>query len=260
MITTSQRKKIGIIDSGIGGLSLIRQLINYDIDIYYFADTKNMPYGDKSSAELLVLSMHMVDTIEYHGITEIIIGCFTLCATVYAQLVTLYPHIHFIEIISPVVSQSIALTQNNRILVLSTPATVISGIFRKKFEKYSHITIIEKACPTLAKIIENNHFNDLLIQNTIDSIYKEICLITPHPNVIILGCTHYTFIETTFSDHFNKKISFVYAQIPSNILEKQNAGQSNVYYFVSGNQNSFHQKLHKILPKCFTYNLPIITI
>ncbi len=179
--------KIGVFDSGIGGLFVLKELINkYPNNMYYyFGDNINIPYGTKSKYELKLLSSKIIDFLMTKEVDIIIIACGTISSNIYSELKEIYD-IPIYDIISPTIEY---LNNSNykTIGVLATKMTVKSQVFNK-INKDIH----QASCPKLVPLIENN----LDYQETLDEYLKQL----PKVDTIVLGCTHYPIFE----DYLNK--------------------------------------------------------
>ncbi len=179
--------KIGVFDSGIGGLTVLKELINkYPCNTYYyFGDNINIPYGTKTKYELKTLSSKIIDFLLTKEVDIIIIACGTISSNVYFELKEIYD-IPIYDIISPTVDY---LNNSNykMIGVLATEMTVKSQVFNK-----INKDIYQVSCPKLVPLIEEN----LDYSSTLDEYLNQL----PKVDTIVLGCTHYP----VFEDYLNK--------------------------------------------------------
>ena len=149
--------KIGVFDSGIGGLTVLKKLLEkYPNNEYvYYGDTKNIPYGDKSIEELKILSSNIIDFLIKKEVDIIIIACGTISSNLSLYLKTKY-NIKIIDIISPVIDY---LNNNSykKIGVIATQATINSKIFSNNIKK----DVKEILCPKFVPLIEDNNLDEL---------------------------------------------------------------------------------------------------
>ena len=193
--------KVGLFDSGIGGLSVLKKLIEkYPNNEYiYFGDTKNLPYGSKSKEELKILAKNNIEFLLKFNVDVIVIACGTVSSNCLDYLKESY-NIPIIDIISPTINYLNSSSYNN-IGVIATEATINSHIFKNKINK----NIYEIATPKLVPLIEgtsNGNLNEVLkeyLNNYVDVI-----------EVLVLGCTHYPLISPDI-----KKVN-LYAQPETN--------------------------------------------
>ncbi len=211
--------KIGIFDSGIGGLTNLFSLVEkYQHHYIYVGDQKNSPYGSKSEAELFFHSCKIVEFLIEKDCKTIIVACNTICATVLPKLKKTYPEINFISVIEPTVD---AINRSNyqKLLLIATEATVKSGAYLKNNQK----EIIALATPLLVPAIEsmdstiNNILNDYLMpyQNKIDAV--------------VLGCTHYPIIKENVQKIIKKDTIDSIQLIGNLIKQEQEPLQIEIY-------------------------------
>ena len=176
--------RIGVFDSGLGGVNVLSCLIKkYPNNEYiYFGDTKNLPYGDKTKEELLKLSSEAIDFLLTKNVDIIIIACGTISSICYNDIKSKYT-IPIYDIISPTINY-LKKISFNKIGVIGTKRTIESKIFDIKDKE-----VLMKATPDLVPIIENNLVNEN--QDEIESIiscFKDY-------DILVLGCTHYPLIK-----------------------------------------------------------------
>ena len=185
--------RIGVFDSGLGGINVLSCLIKkYPNNEYiYFGDTKNLPYGDKTKKELLKFASDAVEFLISKKVDLIIIACGTISSNCYTELKEKY-NVLIYDIISPTINylKSINL---NKIGVIGTKKTIESNIF--KINK----NILTKATPSLVPIIENNN----ILENT-DNIINDLSCFKDY-DLLVLGCTHYPILKELIETNLNTK-------------------------------------------------------
>ncbi|WP_412469496.1 MULTISPECIES: glutamate racemase [unclassified Halobacteriovorax] len=197
--------KIGIFDSGIGGLSVLREVAKLmdRCEIYYFADRLNAPYGNKTKEEVFTFCQSIVEDFISYGIDTILIACNSATAMAINELRTNYPNIRFfgIEPFINVINLRPELKKQKGV-VLTTKITADSMRFQSLKERYDPKQhLVYRVSKNLAKIIEDSFDSGRLNE---DEISKEIVdSIFPSGqkesyDYIILGCTHYPFVKELF--------------------------------------------------------------
>ena len=186
--------RIGVFDSGIGGINVLSCLIEkYPKNQYiYFGDTINLPYGDKNSHELMKLACKAIDFLISKNVDIIIIACGTISSTCFRDLKKKYD-IPLYDILSPTIKYLEACTLN-KIGVIATKRTIESNIFNLPNKK-----ILMKSMPSLVPIIENND-----IKEKQEEIIKEL-MIFKNYDLLVLGCTHYPLINNLINDKLHLK-------------------------------------------------------
>ena len=193
--------KIGIFDSGRGGttvMAAIKELLP-DEDYFYIADTKNCPYGDKSDDELYKIVTVNVDRLAEWGAAVVVVACNTATTRCIGKLREDYPDLEFVGT-EPAVKLAIE-TGAKRILVLATPGTAkserLASLVKENLQPGQEIEVL--ACPGLADTIEHNLDRDL---DAIDTKLGELLPTDVQPDVVVLGCTHYSLVKDMIQQHF----------------------------------------------------------
>lgn len=184
---------VGVFDSGIGGLSVLRELekILPNEDFYYYGDSLNNPYGEKSDEELFSITSGVVDYLVNKGCRVIVIACNTATTRCMKYLREKYKDIIFVGTV-PAIKVACDRDFKNT-LVMATPATIESErtmeLIRDNIRKDQNIYLV--ACPGLANAIEDND------QEKIKEILKDTFREYKDKKIdsIVLGCTHYPFIK-----------------------------------------------------------------
>jgi glutamate racemase len=182
--------KIGVFDSGIGGLSVANAIEKTypRHEIIYVNDRKNVPYGSKTPEVLLGLVTPILQKLVADGCEVIVIACNTITTTLITQLreIIRVPLIG----IEPMVKPAAEHTKTGVIAVCATPATLASERYKWLVSTYAaDKTIIEPDCSQWSYMIEHNKVNDVYIAAQVD----DMCNVGA--DVIVLGCTHYHWIE-----------------------------------------------------------------
>lgn len=206
--------KIGIFDSGMGGttiLNAVKHLLKNE-EYFYIADSKNCPYGEKSDKELTKITTKNVETLKNWGAKVIIIACNTATVRCIKNLRETYPEIKFIGT-EPAIKLATN-TDAKDILVLATPGTVESeraqNLVAENLKKDQKITLLP--CPGLADTIERTlkfteNYQPLPLdktgKNVINQKLQELFRdIAKEPDIIVLGCTHYSLIKPEIQNFF----------------------------------------------------------
>lgn len=198
-------KPIGIFDSGIGGTSIweaIHQLLPNEKTIY-LADSKNAPYGQKSKAEIIALSIKNVDLLLQMDCKLIVIACNTATTNAIQELRAKYD-VPFIGI-EPAIKPAATNSKTQTIGILATQGTLNSELFHKTTEKYHNIKIVEQVGHGLVQLIENGNINSPEITQLLHSYLTP--MIEANIDYLVLGCSHYPYlipqIKKILPDHIH---------------------------------------------------------
>lgn len=182
--------KIGVFDSGIGGLSVaeaIRQALPEN-EIIFKEDSGHIPYGTRTPAEILGFVVPLLQGLVDEDCQIIVIACNTVSTTLIEKLRQKFS----IPLIAmePMIKPAAKLTKTKIIAVFATPATLASNRYKFLKSEYAKgLTVLEPDCSTWALMIEHNQVEGQLIKERIDEVLRL------KADVIVLGCTHYHWIE-----------------------------------------------------------------
>ncbi len=187
-------RAIGIFDSGIGGLTVVREvkkLLGAE-DICYFGDTARVPYGSKSQDIVLKFSRQIVNFLISRDVKAIIIACNTVSSNCYEALSKEYD-IPFLEVVSPGVEACLAATKNNRVGLIGTERTVKSQAYEKLLKSTRpEIQVYSQACPLFVPLVEEGWTDNQVTALTIQSYISG--LLDHGIDSLLLGCTHYPWL------------------------------------------------------------------
>lgn len=188
--------KLGVFDSGIGGEAVAAALQETfpTADIIIVNDKTNVPYGNKSSNQVISLTDAAIQPLLSASCDVVVLACNTATAAAIETLRSRYPSQKFIGI-EPMVKTAAQLTKSNTIAVCATPATLASHRYKQLIEMFgAHLNIIEPDCSEWAYLIENNQLN----RSHVEQMIIELC--ERGADVIVLGCTHYHWIKDLIAE------------------------------------------------------------
>ena len=199
--------KIGLFDSGLGGLTILRAVAQTlpTYDYLYFGDTAHLPYGDKSEEEVYRLTKQGVQTLFSHDCVLVIIACNTASAETLRRLQDTYlPHSYpkrrILGVIVPTI-ETLLESRTSHALLLATERTVQSGKYERELAKRSTLLKLSKvATSPLVGFIEAGQYDEAVAyaSETIVAALQQ----QPDIDICVLGCTHYTVLKTTLRQTF----------------------------------------------------------
>lgn len=200
---------LGIFDSGVGGLTILRKVIDElpQENIVYLADTARIPYGDKSPQCIIRYSLENAAFLVSHSVKMLIVACHTSSAYSVSHLKEQHS-ISVIDVIDPAVDMAIQTTRNRKIAVLGTRATINSGIYRGKIiQKLPDAEVFSVACPLFVPLVEE----DFLCHPATELIVREYMkvLTANHVDTVILGCTHYPLLLPLIQKELGKDVQVI---------------------------------------------------
>lgn len=185
---------IGIFDSGVGGLSVlraVRDLLPHE-DVLYLADQDHIPYGPRQKAEIRDFSFGITEFLLAQGAKLIVVACNTASAAALHELRARFPGVPFVGM-EPAVKPAAAITRTGRVGVLATPTTFAGEMYAALVDRFARgIDIYQNTCQGLVEQIESGELDSPASQ----TILKEalIPMLAEGVDTIVLGCTHYPFV------------------------------------------------------------------
>lgn len=191
------RRPIGIFDSGLGGLTVYREIkkILPHEDIIYFGDTMRVPYGNKSSQNIKLFARQITEFLSSFKVKMIVVACNTVSANA-LHIVKKHSSAKVIGVIKPGVETALNVTKTGKVLVIGTRATINSHAYSKAITSINrNIEVEEVACPLFVPLVEEGFVDDnisLEVAKRYLSKYAQSSFDT-----LILGCTHYPLLKNT---------------------------------------------------------------
>lgn len=264
---------VAFFDSGVGGLTAVSSFLEKlpSENIVYFADTANLPYGNKSSDEIFEFVSKAVDFFRKFLPKLIVIACGTASSVVlkkYVDLKCLSWDVPILDVVLPAAcSDSVKLTRNKKIGVIGTKKTIELGVYREKLKKIDpDLDVFCKSCPELASIIERDICgtagNDNIFSDSIKAVLKDYLSPFDDKNIdtLILGCTHYALVKNCISEYLGPDITLLDIGhsvsvkaidfLIKNGLVNNSSKTANFKAFVTKSGEDFCFKAEHILKKC----------
>lgn len=186
---------IGFFDSGLGGLSVLREAVRIlpQEDYLYFGDSAHAPYGTKSVEEIRRLSLANSDHLYQKGIKALVVACNTATSAAISALREVYTSIPVIGI-EPAIRPAVTQGSHPRVLVMATPLTVRGRKLHDLVGRYDRGAEVEAlACPGLMEFVEEGRLDG----PDVEAYLTQLLLphLDPAPDALVLGCTHYPFLK-----------------------------------------------------------------
>lgn len=244
--------KVGLFDSGVGGLSVFQKIkkLKPSFDVIYFGDTAHVPYGSRSAEELRFFSDAISHFLIEQGADIIIDACNSTSAVALDYLSAKYPF-PFIGVINPGVKLALKATENKRIGLLATAATIKSRVHEKKLKALDEtVEVYGVACPLFVPLVEMGMVEGPLLREIAFNYLKP--LIEAEVDTIILGCTHYPYLLPVLKEIMGEKVRFVdpadeVANLLLPLLTEDEEKKGKDIFFVSGEVADFKKTALKLL-------------
>jgi glutamate racemase len=199
---------IGIFDSGVGGLTVARAIIDQlpHESILYIGDTARGPYGPRSLAEVRDFSLETLDFLVGEGVKAIVIACNTASAAMLRDARERYS-VPVIEVIQPAVRRAVAATRSGKVGVIGTRATIDSQAYLDAFAAAPHLSITSTACPLFVEYVERGETSGSAITKVARDYLQP--MIDAEVDTLVLGCTHYPLLTGVISYVMGNEVSLV---------------------------------------------------
>ena len=211
MVISTQTNKsapIGIFDSGVGGLTVARAIIDQlpGESILYLGDTARGPYGSRSLAEVRSYALEIMDQLITAGVKAIVIACNTASAAMLRDARERY-QIPVIEVIQPAVRRAVSATRSGKIGVIGTSATIESKAYLDAFAAAPQLSITSKACPLFVEYVESGKTSG----DEITKIAQDYLSTMKQAQIdtLVLGCTHYPLLTGVISYVMGNDVTLV---------------------------------------------------
>ncbi len=202
--------KVGVFDSGIGGLTVVKSLLEHQLfeEIIYFGDTARVPYGSKDRNTIIRYGIEAVEFFKNFELDLIIVACNTVSAYALSEMqeAAELPVIGVVEAGVLATKNAIENKEAN-ILIIGTNATINSKAYEKKLEEMAFTNLQVKATPLFVPLVEEALFSGEILNATLKHYFQ----ILPRPNAVILGCTHFPLISKTIAAYFGKDTKLIHS-------------------------------------------------
>ena len=229
--------RIGLFDSGVGGLTVLNSFIKYhpNNQYFYYGDTEHVPYGEKTKEQLYEYVKEIIKYLKEKEVDMIVIACGTVSANLYDRLKEELD-IPIYSVISEL-PKYIEEKKYKKTLVMATNATINSHVFKKILNN----DVVEVACPKLVPIIESGNYD--LLDEALDEYLKDLDGV----DSIILGCTHYPIVRDYIRNKIGESIDII--DMGEVLAQNIDVIDSNkrIDLFFSKKTNQLNENVNKIL-------------
>ena len=203
---SKKTQPIAVFDSGVGGISVLRELVKIlpQEDYIYYGDSKNAPYGMKDKEVVQQLTIDAAEYLFHQGAKGLVVACNTATSAAVRVLREMYPEIPIVGI-EPAVKPAATLKPGGRVLVMATPMTIREEKFQKLMAKYQQeAQILPLPCPGLMDFVERGDLTSADFHKYLEELLYEYRV---HPvDAAVLGCTHYPFAKDMIQEILGKDV------------------------------------------------------
>jgi len=250
----NKKKRIGVLDSGLGGLTVIKELERLlpQESVAYFGDNANCPYGNRPKEEIVELTISMLDFLQKQDIKIVAIACNTI-----STLVDEFRKRYEFPIVSIIeeACKYVAGRELSQVGVFATEFTIRQGVYGKMLEKLRPETkVFGQSSRTLAAMIDEGKFNEPGVKAEIEAMLAALRQAKPTIKTIVLGCTHYPIVQDLF-EQAAPDITFINpAQVQAKAVESllsergllSDASVPPLDIFTSGEKSQYEAALKKL--------------
>jgi glutamate racemase len=248
---------IGIFDSGFGGLTVARAVIDQlpNEDIVYLGDTARAPYGEQPIPQVREYALECLDHLLDQGVKALVIACNSASAAVLRDARERYP-VPVVEVILPAARRAVAATRSGRVGVICTEATATSQAYDDAFAAAPHLELFSAACPRFVEFVEAG----VTSGDELLAVAEEYLapLRDAEVDTLVLGCTHYPFLKGAISYVMGEQVALVssdvetandvYRVLVSNGMERRSPAPATYRYEATGTSTSaFLDLAHRLI-------------
>lgn len=222
-------RPIGVFDSGIGGLTVLREIWNSvpDEGTIYFGDNSRAPYGTKSRSTVIRYSLQNMKFLESKDVKMIVVACNTASAYAYEELRS-RSKVPVVEVVTPGAEEACRATKNGRIGIIATKGTISTGVYKAAVEKRAFelgmkdIEIYQQACPLFVSLAEEGWWDTEVTRLTAEEYLKP--LKEAGVDTLVMACTHYPLLSKVIGEVMGSNVVLVNtgvatAKVVKNLLE-----------------------------------------
>ena len=191
----TKEEYIAVFDSGVGGISVLKELIKLmpEEKYLYFGDSANAPYGGRTTDEVRSLTLAAAEMLLQRGVKALVVACNTATAAAIAPLREKYPDTIVIGI-EPALKLAANRYPGGSVGVMATPVTLREEKFTRQLERFPGLRVSTIPVPALVELVEGGHLNDPQVEETLRSALAPFA---GKLDAVVLGCTHYPFAAKT---------------------------------------------------------------
>lgn len=240
---------IGILDSGVGGLTVARAILDQlpNEPIRYIGDSANGPYGPRPIAEVRKFSLQIMDKLVEDGVKALVIACNTASAATLRDARERY-NVPVIEVIGPAVRRAVSVTRNKKVGVIGTKATIESGAYEDAFAAAPEIQLFSKACPRFVEFVENGITSGEEVLSVAKDYLEE--LRSQQIDTVVLGCTHFPLLSAAIGFTLGPEVAIVSSAdetarnlyqvlVTKKLLRDKNLGAPAHQFLATGDVSTF---------------------
>jgi len=255
---------IGIFDSGIGGLTVVREFLRQipGESVVYFGDTARVSYGSKSPETVIRFAMEDASFLLSRGVKLLVVACNTACSVSLPALREFSP-VPVTGVIQPGAAAAAARTRNGVVGVIGTQGTIASGAYQKALRTFGQVrTVLAQPCPLLVPLVEEGWIDHPATRAIVSEYVRPLA--EAGIDTLVLGCTHYPLLKPVLSELLGPEVALVdsaetAAEAALSLLESEDllaeGGSHGASFFVS----DIPIKFQEIAQRFLGMSIPLVT-
>ena len=233
----TDNRPIGVFDSGIGGLTVLREIINAvpGESTIYFGDNSRAPYGNKSRSTIIRYSLQNMKFLESKDVKMIVVACNTASAYAYEELKA-RAQVPVVEVVTPGADEACKATKNGKIGIIATKGTISTDVYKAAVEKRAEelgmkdIEIFQQACPLFVSLAEEGWWDTEITRLTAEEYLKP--LKEAGVDTLVMACTHYPLLSKVIGEVMGEDVVLVNtgvatAKVVKGLLETEGISSGN---------------------------------
>jgi glutamate racemase len=208
-------RPIGVFDSGVGGLTVARELLEQfpEESLLYLGDTARVPYGPRGRDTIHRFAMEMVEFLLHHEVKALVIACNTISATAAAEIAAMSP-VPVFDVVHPTVRAAVAATKTGVLGVIGTVSTVRSGIYAELARVIRpDVRVVGRECPLFVPIAEEHLAHHPVARLMAEEYLRDFR--GTEADVLILGCTHYPLLREVIGEIMGPGVQLIDSAQPT---------------------------------------------
>ena len=254
---TTPNSPIGIFDSGVGGISVLRALRQQipDESVLYFGDQGHIPYGPRAMEQIREFSEAITRFLLEQGAKIIVVACNTASAAALQYLREIFPEVPFVGM-EPAVKPAAERTHTGKVGVLATPATFQGALYASVVERFANgVELFQDTCPGLVQQIEQGNLEGPEARRILEAALQP--MLEKDIDTVVLGCTHYPFVIPLIQEIVGENVRVIdpapaVARQTGRLLEARamrngSGAKSEVKLYTSGDPETLRSLLPRLL-------------
>lgn len=205
-------KAIGLFDSGVGGLTVLKALLHVlpNEKYIYLGDTARLPYGTKSRETIIRYALQCTEKLMHNDLKMLIVACNTVSSVALPAIREKYPDIEIVGVVEPGAEAACNATKNNRIAILGTQSTIRGKAYEKAILAINpHASVMGVACQLFVGMAEEGIIQGSLAEEMAKHYLKDVLNQEDKPDTMVLGCTHFPLLKNAIQNVVGKDIQLV---------------------------------------------------